>query len=140
VKKVLIRQKGLLILALAMTLFLLGTELAFLGMVETTVNRVVQMKRREAANSLSNMGVNYAQMMQKKHGDRFIDRMLKTGKMENMARPDGTSLNQYKFTSPPLIKTGYFTLNFKTRGNRIVELVSTGRFEGITYKKQVNLK
>lgn len=139
--------KGLLVLALALSLFMLAIEFSLLGVIENARSRVLQAKRREVARSLADMGETYARMMRKKHGAGTPEKLFPPGQVRIESSKRGKNITLYSYTSPGLFalpkhpesKTGVFTLEYYYQGSKLIQLVSIGNFEGITFKKVINL-
>ena len=134
------KQKGFLLFILGFVLFLAALEISFLSMIEITLSRVVQAKRRETAKNLSSMGETYASILANKYKRDFFTAMKNQSKTALTVESDGSTTYRYIYNSPPLIKDGYFTLTGFYRNNRLEKITSTGHFEGVTQTRQVNLK
>ena len=133
-------QKGLLIFTLALVAFVLGIQLSLLGMIELTLSRVNGLKRRETAKSLSEMGERYARFMSQKQGENFLRDFNRNGKSK--IEFDSSIKNGVKYTyqSEKLVKDGTFTLTAIYRGEKLIKLISTGNYEGITYSREFKLR
>ncbi len=134
------KQKGFLIFILGFVLFLGALEISLLSMIEITLGRVVQMKRRDAAKNLSSMGETYAAVLAKKYNGNFFPALKQKGSAVLSVEGEGQKKYRYVYNSPPIMKDGYFSLTGSYRDNRLEKITSTGHFEGITWTRQVNLK
>lgn len=134
------KQKGLLIFTLGFVLFLGALEISLLSMIEITMSRVVQMKRRETAKNLSEMSETYSGILSEKMGENYFPALRQKGAAVLIIEGEGKNTYRYEYNSPALFRNGYFTLTGYYRNNRIEKITGTGHFEGTTHTRQINLK
>ena len=137
-----IQQKGLLIFALGLSLFLLAMELSILGIIESARFRIIQEKRRQTAKNLSEIGAQYAEAILSKQAALTVPDNIALVYPSSEKTPSEETLYYYWYDSNPVIKSGVFSIHYYVHPNskNIYRVVSIGSFEGLTYKKTVNIK
>lgn len=133
------RQKGLLIFALTLTLFMLAMEFALLGAIENTRSRVLSHRRRMNAENLAEIGAQYAGYIQSKYPGKYIAQVFSPSRLKLEHVMAGKPLNRYSFSSPDILGKGSFTLEYyyTPSGNKLVRMVSVGQSGGILREKVV---
>ncbi|MEQ8221817.1 MAG: hypothetical protein ABRQ37_05905 [Candidatus Eremiobacterota bacterium] len=123
---------SLLIVVLHFAVFILFIEFAFYGLFGSIFQRVNYEKRKETAMDLMEMGQVYAVNMEKNGftPETFLRKNLRLYQ-------NGGNSKKYIYKSPPLIKGGYFTLEYYYDQKAPVKVISTGHFEGIKYSVQI---
>jgi hypothetical protein len=130
--------KGVLLLGLAVVALIGALQISFLAVIENARSRILLERRRETAKSLADMGSQYYSLEGRKFNTGSPASMYPSMKRTVEKIGNNGSISRYSFSSPSLIRTGNFILQYDYSGNSVIRITSTGSFEGIRFEKPLN--